>query len=51
MGCNPAKIIKKRFTNDQINKLKKIKWWDWGKHHIIYNVQLLNSGDIDKFLK
>lgn len=25
----PAKIIKYRFTEEQINKLNEIKWWDW----------------------
>lgn len=26
---NPIKIIKKRFTNNQIEVLKKNKWWEW----------------------
>lgn len=26
---NPAKVIKYRFNDEQIKKLKEIKWWDW----------------------
>ncbi len=29
VGGNPAKIIKYRFSEDQIEKLLKISWWDW----------------------
>ncbi len=28
---NPARIIKRRFTADIIDKLQKIKWWYWNK--------------------
>lgn len=26
---NPARPIRYRFTSEQIEKLEKIKWWDW----------------------
>lgn len=29
VGGNPSKIIRNRFSDDQINKLLKMKWWDW----------------------
>ena len=29
MGGIPARIIKKRFNDDIIRELLKIKWWDW----------------------
>lgn len=25
----PAKVIKYRFSQEEINKLVKIRWWDW----------------------
>ena len=31
IGGNPAKIMKKRFSESQIEKLLEIKWWDWGQ--------------------
>ena len=29
VGGNPAKIIKYRFTDEQIKELQSISWWDW----------------------
>jgi len=29
VGGNPAKLIKHRFTKEQIEKLLEIKWWNW----------------------
>ena len=45
----PAKIIKKRFADDQIEWLLKFKWWDkpleWIKEHAN------NFDDIEQFIK
>lgn len=30
VGGNPAKVIKKRFSNEIIEKLLEIRWWDFG---------------------
>lgn len=48
VGGIPAKLIKKRFSDDQINQLQKIKWWEWDTDKI----QRMASDfvDIDKFL-
>ncbi len=46
-GGNPARLIKKRFNDDQIEKLLKIKWWNWDKETIKRNVQYLRSSDVD----
>jgi acetyltransferase-like isoleucine patch superfamily enzyme len=50
IGGNPAKTIKKRFTDEQINKLIQIKWWDWDENKINENLILLCNEDIDKFI-
>ena len=38
VGGVPAKVIKYRFTEDQIKKLEEIKWWDksdsWSQNHV-----------------
>lgn len=49
-GGVPAKVIKNRFTEDQIDKLLKIKWWDWSDEKIKENINLLSSDNIDDFL-
>jgi acetyltransferase-like isoleucine patch superfamily enzyme len=51
VGGNPAKIIKYRFTEEQIEDLLKIKWWDWEDNKIKEMVPLLVSDNIDKFIK
>lgn len=50
VGGIPAKIIKKRFNDDIISKLLKIKWWDWSYEKIQSNIQHIQSGDIDKLV-
>jgi virginiamycin A acetyltransferase len=47
---NPAKIIKKRFSNEIINELLKIKWWDWPKEKISKNIKAIVGADL-KLLK
>jgi len=48
---NPARHIKFRFTDEQIVELLKIKWWDWDYEKIGEYAPLLESGDINKFIK
>jgi len=31
---NPAKLVKKRFSNDTISKLEEMKWWEWSVEKI-----------------
>lgn len=50
VGGNPAKHIKYRFTEDQIDKLLKIKWWDWEIDKIKSNFELILCDDIDRFI-
>jgi virginiamycin A acetyltransferase len=50
VGGNPAKEIKKRFSDEQIATLLEIKWWDWDIDTITKNVHLLSGNDIDLLL-
>ena len=47
VGGNPAREIRKRFAEDQINKLLQIRWWDWQIEIITQHIQKLTSNDID----
>ncbi|ELB2734427.1 TPA: hypothetical protein ACPJ21_002448 [Vibrio alginolyticus] len=40
---SPAKIIKYRFTEDIIELLTKIRWWDWSVDKIEKNYHLLSE--------
>jgi virginiamycin A acetyltransferase len=44
---NPAKEIKKRFTEERINELLELKWWDWEIEKITRNVSVLTGRDFD----
>lgn len=43
---NPARLIKKRFTEEEIHKLLKIKWWDWDLNKIKKNLALIRSSNV-----
>ncbi|HLD95275.1 MAG TPA: CatB-related O-acetyltransferase [Alphaproteobacteria bacterium] len=45
-GGNPAKLIKKRFFDEEIEKLLQIKWWDWSIEEIKANLQLIRSKNV-----
>jgi virginiamycin A acetyltransferase len=47
---NPARIVKKRFSDETINELLKIKWWDWPKEKISRNIKAIVGADL-KLLK
>ncbi|MCG2462182.1 CatB-related O-acetyltransferase [Flavobacteriaceae bacterium F89] len=48
VGGNPAKVIKKRFSEDIISKLLKLKWWNWDIEKITANVENLTNNKIEK---
>jgi len=50
VGGNPAKLIKYRFTEEQIKKLLEIQWWHWDDNKINKYTALLCNPDIDKFI-
>lgn len=50
VGGNPAKVIRYRFTPEQIDALLEIRWWDWPDELVIESVDLLCGTDIDAFI-
>ena len=48
VGGNPAREIKKRFPKETIDKLLKLKWWDWSPEKISANLQHLTDNKIDR---
>jgi virginiamycin A acetyltransferase len=50
VGGNPAKIIKQRFTDEIINTLLKIAWWDWDIKKISAHLEKIVAADIDALL-
>lgn len=48
VGGVPAKQIRKRFSDSDISKLLKIKWWNWSKEKIARNIEAIQTGCINK---
>ncbi len=45
---NPAKIIRMRFSDEQIIELNRICWWDWNIEKIEAAIETIESADIAK---
>ncbi|RMF50089.1 MAG: antibiotic acetyltransferase [Anaerolineae bacterium] len=49
-GGNPARILRSRFTTEQIAALEKTGWWNWPRERIVEALPYLLSDDIETFL-
>lgn len=50
VGGNPARHVRFRFTDSQINNLQDIAWWNWPLSRIEEAWPLLLSSDIENFI-
>ena len=46
VGGNPAKLIRKRFSDADIALLLEMAWWDWSDEKLQIAMPLLTAGDI-----
>ena len=51
VGGVPARPIRKRFTDDTIQKLEALKWWDWSYEKIKQSLPYLLNGYIENLSK
>jgi virginiamycin A acetyltransferase len=47
VGGNPAREIKKRFSEEVTAKLLALQWWNWDIERITRNIQHLTNNEID----
>lgn len=45
---NPAREIKRRFADDDVERLLQIRWWDWPEEEILGIVEILNGSRLDE---
>jgi virginiamycin A acetyltransferase len=45
VGGNPARVIRKRFTEEEISFLIDLAWWNWPIEKITQHVHLLRNND------
>jgi len=48
---NPARIVKKRFSDDEISQLLEIRWWDWPREKIIKYVDFICNPNVGEFIR
>lgn len=48
VGGVPAKTIRKRFPDDDIAALQKMKWWDWPTEQIQAHISEIQTGKIEE---
>jgi acetyltransferase-like isoleucine patch superfamily enzyme len=49
VGC-PQREVRRRFTDEQIDALQRIAWWDWTDQQIKERVEDLSSANLDAFI-
>ena len=47
---NPAREVSRRFSDEQVEALQGIRWWDWPLELILKRVSLLCSPDVDALI-
>ncbi|AIR03265.1 chloramphenicol acetyltransferase [Cedecea neteri] len=47
VGGNPAKVIKKRFSDEIVSELEKLAWWDWPVERITEYLTAIMSNDLE----
>jgi acetyltransferase-like isoleucine patch superfamily enzyme len=45
VGGNPAKVIRYRFSPETIEKLLRIRWWDWDDDKVDHAIPYLLKGE------
>jgi virginiamycin A acetyltransferase len=51
VGGNPAKLIRTRYSEDEVARLLAVAWWDWPAGHLAKHVRTVMSGTIDELEK
>lgn len=49
-GGNPARLIRKRFTDKEIESLEKIAWWNWSDEKIKSSLNQLCNNSVEEFI-
>ena len=51
MAGSPMKCLRKRFSDDIITALLRIKWWNWSDEKISKELPLLLNSKVEEFVK
>ena len=48
VGGNPARLLRRRYSDADIDRLLAVAWWDWPFERITVHVRTIMSGSIDE---
>lgn len=48
VGGNPARLVRRRFDDEDIARLLAVAWWDWPAQHLTEHIRTIMSGSIDE---
>jgi virginiamycin A acetyltransferase len=47
VGGNPARVIRRRFSDEDVERLLAIAWWDWPAELVTEHVPAIMAGSVD----
>jgi virginiamycin A acetyltransferase len=47
VGGNPARLIRRRHSDEDVDRLLEVAWWDWPLQRITDHVRTILPGSID----
>jgi virginiamycin A acetyltransferase len=47
VGGNPAKLVRTRYSPEEVARLLAVSWWDWPVEHLSQHVRAIMSGSVD----
>ncbi|OAP25954.1 Chloramphenicol acetyltransferase [Amycolatopsis sp. M39] len=50
-GGDPAKLIRRRYRDEDVERLLAIAWWDWPLDHLTKRVRTVMAGSVDDLAK
>jgi acetyltransferase-like isoleucine patch superfamily enzyme len=50
VGGIPAREIRRRFSDEVVEALLEVRWWEWPEERVRAHVDLLSSGEVEAFL-
>lgn len=51
VGGNPARVIRKRFSDEQIEFLQNLEWWDWPLDKLAKHLPLIITANFEELKK
>ncbi|WP_216914071.1 CatB-related O-acetyltransferase [Nocardia noduli] len=48
VGGNPARLLRRRYSDAEVDRLLALAWWDWPLEHLTAHIRTIMSGTVDE---